>query len=310
MRAWRLTTRGEPLELVDLRDPAPGPGEVVLRTMAAGLCLTDVHIANGSLPFGPLPVVLGHEVAGVITETGPDVTEFQVGDRVAVRTGPDGPGVAYDGGFGTVVRTQADRLVTIPDGVTYEQAAVATDAGLTSYHALHDKGNIQPGMKVGIISIGGLGSFGVQIAATAGAEVTAVVRKKALATTALELGAATVVQSIDDVRDLDLIVDFVGSSETVRGSVLGVRHSGRVVVVGGQDESASIPIAVMLMNNVEIVGSNAGTNDELRQVLAMIADGSLKPLLTRIGFGEIPDSLDRLSKGGVAGRLVADMSAA
>ncbi|RSM71561.1 alcohol dehydrogenase [Kibdelosporangium aridum] len=310
MRAWRLTTRGEPLELVDLSDPAPGPGEVVLRTMAAGLCLTDVHLADGSLPWGPLPVVLGHEVAGVITETGPEVTDFQPGDRVAVRTGPDGPGVAYDGGFGTVVRTQTERLVKIPDGVTFDQAAVATDAGLTSYHALHNKGNIQPGMKVGIVSIGGLGSFGVQIAAAAGAEVTAVVRKEALAPTALELGATTVVQSIDDVHDLDLIVDFVGSGETVRGSVLGVRHSGRVVVVGGQDEAASIPVMMLIMNNVEIVGSNAGTNDELRQVLAMIADGSLKPLLTGIGFEEIPASLDRLGKGGIAGRFVADMSTA
>ncbi|ALG10093.1 zinc-binding dehydrogenase [Kibdelosporangium phytohabitans] len=310
MRAWRLTAAGQPLRLTRLPDPTAGPGEVVLRTMAAGLCQTDVSFARGTLAGAAVPIVLGHETAGVITQTGAGVEDFAVGDRVAIRTGMDAPGVTSDGGFAALVRVPAQRLVPIPDGVSFPQAAVATDAGLSSYHALHAKGGLRPGMKVGIISIGGLGSFGVQIAAAAGADVTAVVRKAALAPTARRLGATTVVRSAAELAglELDLVVDFAGYSETITGAVDGIRHSGRVVVVGIEDPVAHIPIGQLVLKNAEIVGANAGTSDELRHLLAMIADGTVTPLITTIGFDDIPGALDQLAQGGVAGRLVADMT--
>ncbi|ONI79852.1 hypothetical protein ALI144C_24285 [Actinosynnema sp. ALI-1.44] len=310
MRAWRLTATGHPLDHVELPDPTAGPGEVVLRTMAAGLCQTDLSLARGSLAGAAVPIVLGHEIAGVVTQTGAGVEEFAVGDRVAVRTGMDAPGIVSDGGFATLVRTPAQRLVAIPDRVSFAQAAVATDAGLSSYHALYAQGGLRPGMKVGIVGIGGLGSFGVQIAAAAGAEVTAVVRRPALAQTARQLGATTVVRSAADLAglDLDLVVDFAGYSETVVGALDGIRHGGRVVVVGVEDAVAHIPIGKLVLTNAEIVGANAGTSDELRHVLAMIAEGTLTPTITPIGFDEIPDGLDRLARGGIVGRLVADMT--
>nr|WP_042179551.1 zinc-binding dehydrogenase [Kibdelosporangium sp. MJ126-NF4]CEL13884.1 putative Zinc-containing dehydrogenase [Kibdelosporangium sp. MJ126-NF4]CTQ88252.1 putative Zinc-containing dehydrogenase [Kibdelosporangium sp. MJ126-NF4] len=310
MRAWRLTAIGQPLTLTDLPDPVAGPGEVVLRTMAAGLCLTDVSFSRGTLPGINPPIVLGHEIAGVITQVGPDVHAFAVGDRVAVRTGMDAPGVVSDGGFGTLVRTPAERLVAVPDSVSFPQAAVATDAGLSAYHALHDKGGLRAGMKVGVVSIGGLGSFGVQIAAAAGADVTAVVRKPALAPVARQLGATTVVRGAAELAglDLDLVVDFAGYSETIVGAVDGLRHGGRVVVVGVEEPVAHIPIGLIVGKNAEIVGSNAGTNDELRRVLAMIGEHTITPLITTIAFADIPGALDRLALGGIAGRLAADLT--
>src|SRR5699024_4886518 len=126
-------------------------GKVIIDTKVAGLCHSDVggfKDPGWMSLLSDLPVIMGHEGAGVISEIGEGVTDYQVGDRVAVcPTGPSGmaPGYAYGGGFGSKVLAPAEDLVMIPDGVSFAQAAAGTDAGMTSYHATFTKGGVKEG---------------------------------------------------------------------------------------------------------------------------------------------------------------------
>ncbi len=160
MKGWQFTKTHEPLELVEKEDPKAAPGRVVIETGAVGLCHSDVGTLEdpGWMALMHPPVIMGHENAGTIIEVGDGVTDFKVGDRVAIcPTGPSGtnPGYHYDGGFGTKIHAPAEDLVPVPDGLSIEMAASATDAGMTSYSALFNVGQAKPDMNVALIGIGG-----------------------------------------------------------------------------------------------------------------------------------------------------------
>ena len=184
-----------------------------------------------------LPVIMGHEVAGIISEVGEDVTEYQVGDKVAVcPTGPSGtaPGYAYDGGFGTKVLAPASDLVKIPEGVSFEQAAAGTDAGMTSYHATFTKGGVREGMTVGMIGIGGLGQIALEAAVAIGAKVYAVDMNPKARELAESLGAAGAYESVKEIEQFEpeVIIDFAGFDITTREALESVAFQGKVVLVG------------------------------------------------------------------------------
>lgn len=118
MRAWQLIGANQPLRLIECDDPQPGPGEVVIDVRAAGLCHSDVGFLDGTLtPLLPkLPIIPGHEVAGVVAAVGAGVADFQPGERVAIESGKAGaPGWASDGGFAAKCRTSAKTLVRLSE---------------------------------------------------------------------------------------------------------------------------------------------------------------------------------------------------
>jgi propanol-preferring alcohol dehydrogenase len=177
MKAWQFSNTNEPLVRVELPDPVVGPGEVVVRVRAAGLCHTDVGVLRDKGWLSTLayrPIVLGHEVAGEVAEVGDDVTGWAVGDRVGVcpTTSFGAPGFVTDGGLrreGQVPRhprwyrsRTASRSHSVPAG---------TDAGMTSHAAVISNGQVKSGDKVGIIGFGGLGQIGARVAVLAGANV-------------------------------------------------------------------------------------------------------------------------------------------
>ena len=132
MQAWCFTGTNEPLVLLDIDEPTPGPGEVVIDIRAAGLCHSDVGVmvdAEWMSRIPSTPIVLGHEIAGVIESVGPDVTGFKVGDRVGVcpSAGFSTPGFARHGGFTSKYLGKAGELVRMPDGLSFELAALGTD---------------------------------------------------------------------------------------------------------------------------------------------------------------------------------------
>lgn len=309
MRAWQFTTVNEPLASVELADPQPGPDDIVVETGAVGLCHSDIGFMNGTITslLGHVPIVLGHEIVGTVTAVGSDVTEFVIGDRIGIPATTDGPGTAMDGGYAQKVRVPADLPVKLPDGLSFRDAAPATCSGRTAYRAVHSAGQVESGMKVGIIGFGGLGFFGVQIALAAGATVYVSELNESRWPLATELGVKAVSKDIRDFEseELDLIIDFAGTEGTLGSAIDAIRHGGRIVEVGLGAETASVSIPNITMKEVRIVGASNGTKEEAAAILALFADGSVRPHTEEIAFDAIPEGLHRLETGQADARLIA-----
>ena len=192
MQAWRYTGAHQPLAKQEIERPRPGPGEVLVRVQAAGVCHSDLHVLEGAGP-PTVPMTLGHEGAGLIEAVGPGVTNVQPGQFVALygansegdcaacRRGEEnlcrgGPmlGLGTDGCYAEFVRCRARSAIPVPAGVTAAQAAVATDAVLTPYHALKNVARLRAGETVVILGLGGLGMNAVEVARLLGAYIIVV----------------------------------------------------------------------------------------------------------------------------------------
>ena len=311
MRAWVMDEVNADLRFEEERQkPTPGPGEVLIKVVAAGLCHSDVGYIEGIIPIiVDLPIVLGHEVSGIVEAVGEGVTEFKVGDEVAQAVkASDAPGVSRDGGFGEYVIGNVEMLVHKPANVEWSQASAATDAGVTSYSGVVVHGGVQEGMRVGILGLGGLGMTGARIAVVKGAEVIGIEPREAVWDAAKERGVSRVVKDVSELagEDLDVIVDFAGFGDTTVKAMDAVKFGGKVVLVGMGTLEFNFPSFDFITRAITLQGSTTlGRKEDLESVLQMIADGDLRIESSDITFDDIPEGIDRLAKGNVTGRLVA-----
>ncbi|WP_068395714.1 zinc-binding dehydrogenase [Kribbia dieselivorans] len=280
--------------------------------MTAGLCHSDVGVMEGVIPTPHgLPLILGHEASGVITALGPDVTGWAIGDAVVVADSiEDTPGGTHDGAYAEYFLATAARLVKLPEGMDWGQAAAATDAGLAAYTGVVVRGQVKAGDRVGIVGLGGLGLIGARIAVVLGATVYGVEPKDEPWAIAREQGVTEIVHDVSELAgaDLDVIIDFAGFGTTTTGALEAVKRFGRVVLVGlGRTE---FPFASFefVMRNIDLLGaSSQGKPEHLAAVIDMIASGDLKIAAAEVGFDEIPAGLERLKQGTVTGRLYATL---
>lgn len=314
MKGWLFSGTGIPLKLIEKEDPKATPDHVVIEVKAAGLCHSDVAALQdpGWMPLFPNgPVIMGHEFAGVVIEVGEGVTDLKVGDRVGVnpldQETREAAGYNYDGGYATKARVPAKQCVKLPDNVSFVEGAAATDAGLTSYHALFSIGQAKSGMKVGIVGVGGLGQFAVQMAMIQGCEVYAADISEAARKLAEEWGCKKVYSNVLDMKEAecDLIVDFAGFGKTTADALEAVKPRGTVVIVGMGVLQFEMNTYLMITKELKLLGSNGGTNEDLKGVYDCFATGRLKPQLTTIPFEEIDKGLEKLKNHEVKGRLVA-----
>src|SRR5881409_3719655 len=206
MRAVRFIGIGKPLEIIEIPDPQPGPDEIVVKIAACGICASDLHMMDGSLPVRtPPPVTPGHEASGTIAAVGSSVTGWSVGDRVTMYAGkpcrectacragrfdrclvPLTLGVDYDGAWADYCVVPAEACVRLPDEVSFEVGAILADCVATPFNAVVDVAQVRAGERVAVFGIGGLGTHAVQIARMAGAGFLAAIdpsegaRKRAL----------------------------------------------------------------------------------------------------------------------------------
>jgi alcohol dehydrogenase, propanol-preferring len=328
MKAWRLSADGT-FGVEDVPEPVSGAGDFVVDVHAVGMCHSDVGIIDGPgrAWIGRLPMTLGHEVSGVVSAVGPQAgTGVKVGDRVAlIGTGPqdsppgaswdggpalDAPGVNRDGGYAAKVigRAHEASYIPVPDNVSFEQAAVATDMGMTAHHAVIAVGGVRAALKVGIIGLGGLGATGARIAVLAGAEVYAAEPKDEVRDAAVAaLGVKGAVRDVLDLAglDLDVIVDFAGVGTTTAGAIEVIGAGGRIVQVGLGRVEATINTSALCTKELTLVGSLAGDKSDVAAVLGYIAAGQLAPALEIITFDQIGEAIQRLRAGQVTGRFVA-----
>ncbi|MCI9468067.1 MAG: alcohol dehydrogenase catalytic domain-containing protein [Oscillospiraceae bacterium] len=315
MIGWEFQHTHEPLKLVEKPDPVPEADMVVVDVKACGLCHSDVGaLDDESWQNLVWPnTYLGHEFAGLISAVGSEVKNFKVGDRVGVCPTKDSRGqnpsyFGRDGAYATKAVAPEERLVHIPEGVSFVDAAAATDAGMTSYHAIMVAGGMKPGTKIGIIGIGGLGQWGVRAAVLKGGEVYVATRNPEAQKIALDMGAKAAVSTPKELKEFncEMIVDFAGGETTTSEAINAVAEYGRVVLVGMATMSECN--AYDLINNRRrLIGSGGGDCEDIEELYRMIASGDLVPRTEVISFDEIPAGLDRLRQGGLTRRLVAVM---
>ena len=210
---------GAPLYVKDVPIPTIGDDQVLVKVGSCGVCYTDVKIwkGTGNL-FAPLPHVLGHEIAGTVTELGRNAKGVQKGDRVLVyvydtcgfceycKTGKDNECVNKVGYFGgnrwggyvEYVAVRQDNLVKLPENLSFEDAAPLADAGITPYHAIVDRAKVRVNETALLVGMGGLALTGLQILKAAGARVVAVSRTQSKLEMAKELGADLVINTSND----------------------------------------------------------------------------------------------------------------
>ena len=248
MKAAILREFKAPLSIEDVAQPCPDAHEVLIEVEACGVCHSDLHVADGDWPqFVPItkrPLILGHEIAGRVVEKGASVHLLEVGDRVGVpwvywtcgecdfcREGNENlcakqkiTGVTVDGGYAEFVKVPASHATKIPDGLSSIDAAPLFCAGVTVYRALkHAK--IQPGQRLAVFGVGGLGHLAVQIGVGLGAIVTAVDVSDEKLAHAKSLGASTTLNS--DNRKCRQRIAASGRSSCCAGYLgreKGVRH--------------------------------------------------------------------------------------
>ncbi|WP_396221645.1 alcohol dehydrogenase catalytic domain-containing protein, partial [Gemmatimonas sp.] len=267
MRAVRLRAPGHPVEDADIPMPPCGPGDVLVRVRAAGICHSDVHYRAGRSRVEPLPLTLGHEVAGEIAAVGEHVRDLRVGDPVCLhylvicghcddcRAGREqfcatGKMLGHftDGGWAEYIAVPARNAVPLPPRVPFAQGAVMMCSSATSLHALR-KGRLAAGETVLVVGAGGLGMSAVQLARALGAaDVIAVDRDAAKLALAERFGARTIqaadltpdevvaqVRAMTNGRGVDVALELVGKPVTMRTALQSLAPLGRAVVVGLSD---------------------------------------------------------------------------
>ena len=308
MKAYLLSGSDTQLRLINVEKPKPSAGEVLIEVQACGICHSDCHIINGSgAAWVQRPRILGHEVAGKVVALGDGAPEDLLGKSVAVALVPPATaiGLDFDGGYAEFAAAPVHTLVPLPANVSFEQAAVATDAVLTAYHAVVSEAGIDASTTVAVIGLGGLGSIGLRVAALQGARVFGIDIDKSKFEAALNNGAESCFTNLSMAKDVtfDVIVDFVGVTDTMAAALGVVRPRGRIVLVGLGSKELTIPSFPIVFKQVEIRGSLGGTKDELVTALALISAGKLAPVLEEVPFLSLNESFHRLEEGRVTGRL-------
>ena len=315
MSAWQWSGTGRPLELNEVAVATPGPDEVLVRVRAAGMCHSDVGELDEPSWVENItrnPITLGHEIAGEVVAMGAEVAHVRKGDRVGVYPmGRTVPGYSRDGGYAAYVVAPAEDLVPMPEGLAFDLAALGTDAGMTSHHAVVEVAGVGAGHRVGIIGLGGLGQVGARIAVLRGAEVHAADISPDAQALGDRLGVASVVASADELRgrDLDVVIDFAGFGTTTAAAVGAIRVGGTIVMVGLGSVSTTLNTADVIHRKAHVIGSSGGTREDIARVYEHLAAGEIAPVVEHQGFDQVPDGIDRLRAGTVTGRLVVLMGA-
>jgi propanol-preferring alcohol dehydrogenase len=343
MRAIRLLRWQSEPELVAVPDPVPGPGEVLLKVTAAGLCHSDLHIMDwpaGTLPY-QLPFTLGHETAGTVAALGAGARGVAEGDRVLVHArwgcgtcwhclqgmengcertarelGGHGGGVGRDGGLADYMIVPSARYLVPIGDLDPVAAAPLSDAALTPYHAI--KGSLavlRPGAAVVVIGVGGIGHLAVQLLrALSQARVVAVdVRDEALRL-AREAGAHAAVPggelTAEQLREQTgpagaaVVLDCVASDATLALAAGVVAQGGRIVYVGRG--GGSLPVSPRTLPfECSVLIPTWGTLPELVEVVALAQAGAIRTEVQRFKLDEAVEAYDRLRRGVVRGRAVA-----
>jgi alcohol dehydrogenase, propanol-preferring len=349
MKAMVLHGVGQPLVLEDVPVPKVGPNDVLVRVRACGIGLTVVNMIATPGRVTSYPRIPGHEIAGEVVKVGEEVTSVRTGQRVTnhfyltcaqcrmCRSGretlclhPGGNvGAACDGGYAEYVKLPARNVVAIPDGVSEVDAAVASDAIATPYHACRKEARIGPGDDVLIIGAGGgVGIHMVQMARLCGGRVLAAdigedklaLARQAGADVSLDVRDGDLVAKVmaaTERRGADAAIDVVGSRDTLTGAMRSLGMGGRLVIIGtkpqavyGADPSFTVNPVEFLHRGLELHSSRYVTLSEIEQTLELVRQGRIKPVVTRLfELAEVQQAHDLIKNNQTMGRVAMTIPA-
>jgi propanol-preferring alcohol dehydrogenase len=335
MKAAILHEFKTPLAIEDVEQPQPEAHEVLIEIEACGVCHSDLHVADGDwpqlVPVTKRPLILGHEIAGRVVEKGASVKHVEVGDRVGVPwvywtcgecdfccEGNENlcakqkiTGVTVDGGYAEFVKVPASHATKIPNELSSVDAAPLFCAGVTVYRALkHAK--IQPGQRLAVFGVGGLGHLAVQMALGLGAIVTAIdvsdeklAHAKTLGASAtLNAATANVVKELRRAGGVHTALVTSAAKKAYDTAFPSIRPTGTLLVVGLPSEPICFPPIMMAATEVHIQASSVGTREDLREVLALGAAGKVRCQTATRPLAQVNEVLEQLRHGQVSGRIV------
>ena len=347
MRAMVLEQFGAPLKLKDVPRPKPGPNEALIKVRVCGAGLTVVIMIATPGRIKTYPRIPGHEIAGEIVEVGSEVN-LKVGQRVTnhyyltcgncryCRSGREtlcenfrgNVGNGCDGGYAEYCVLPERNLVRIPDGVTDLEAAVASDAIATPYHACHAEAQISPGDNVLIIGAGGgVGIHMVQMARLCGGRVIAAEVGEEKMELAKTMGADEVIdarrgevakqaRALTGGRGVDAAIDIVGNAQTLQASLESLGPGGRMVIIGskpasvyGEDPTFKVNPQEFMRQAQEIHGSRYVNNSEIERVLELVKHKKIKAVVNKtFPLEDAEKAHELLRKNAIAGRAALIVS--
>ena len=341
MISYQTTTFGAPLIEVESKTPEPQGTEVLIKTMACGVCHSDIHMHEGvfdlgggkQLEVGREGMILGHEIFGEVIALGPDAEDAEIGDRrvvfpwigcgkcAACKRGDEqlctpgcALGIAHAGGFADYVLVPHSRYLFDKGDVPDSLAATYACSGLTAYGALKKIGELHEGDDIVIIGAGGVGMMAIQIARALGMDpiVVDIDEDKLRAVRVLGVNRvynSSELQTAKEIRKATggayAALDFVGAEASVSYGLSCLRKGGMLIVVGLYGGSLTIPIPFIPMNARIIQGSYVGGLEDMGELMAMVRQGKIAPIeITERPLKEVNQALIDLKAGNVCGRQV------
>ena len=341
-KAYATHSANAPLIFTPIQRREPGPHDVEMEILFCGVCHSDIHTARSEWGPAKYPCVPGHEIVGRVTRVGAGVTRFKVGDTSAVGCMVDscrtcsscaqglenyctnGATYTYNspdrhlnahtlGGYSSSIVVDENYVLRVPAGLDLAATAPLLCAGITTYSPLRHW-NAGPGMKVGIIGLGGLGHMGVKFARTFGAHVVLFTTSPKKVEDGLNLGAHEVVLSTDAAAmkrhksSFDLILDCVSAQHDVNDYLQLVKLNGTLTLVGLPEHPFPVRAFDLVGQRRSLAGSGIGSIAETQEMLDFCAQHGILPEIEMIPMDRINEAWERMIRQDVRYRFVIDMA--
>lgn len=335
------TSTTGPLERGMITRRAVGANDVLIEIAWAGICHSDIHTVRGAWGAPRLPLTVGHEIVGVVTEAGSEVTRHKVGDRVGIGCmvnscrkcksclagqeqfcyegntptygALDLDGTVTQGGYSTHIVANADFVLSVPDAIPFEKAAPLLCAGITTYTPLKQWG-VGPGTRVAIVGLGGLGHVAVKIAVALGAEVSVISRTLSKQADGLALGATNYYATNDPqtmeklANSFDFILTTVSEAFDANTYLDLLDFGGKLVTVAASTTPITITEFTLQANNRAMSASKYGGIAQTQEMLEFCAEHGITPEVEIISADQVNEAWDRVLKSDVRFRFVIDIS--
>ena len=332
---------GQPLVRTTIEVRTPGAHDVAIDIKFSGICHSDIHQARDEWDVGLFPMVPGHEIAGIVSAVGSDVTRYRVGDRVGVGCFVDScrecanclageeqyclkgevgtynsryyDGTPTNGGYSTAVVVDENFVLGIPEGIELSAAAPLLCAGITLYSPLKNW-NAGPGKKVAILGMGGLGHMGVKIAHALGAEVTVLSQTLSKQEDGLRFGADHYYATSDPItfteleNHFDLIVNTVAANLDMERYLQLLALDGTLVHVGIPTEPDSVKMFWLASQRRSIAGSKIGGIRQTQEMLDFCAAHGIGADIELISVDQVNEAYERVVRSDVRYRFVIDVA--
>ncbi|GBE66310.1 NADP-dependent alcohol dehydrogenase C [Mycobacterium sp. MFM001] len=340
--AYAATSATAPLTKTTIERRDPGPHDVAIDIKFAGICHSDIHTVKAEWGQPNYPVVPGHEIAGVVSAVGSEVTKYKVGDRVGVGCFVDScrecssclaglqqyckgsgmittyNGVGRDGqptqgGYSQAIVVDENYVLRIPDALPLDAAAPLLCAGITLYSPLRHW-NAGPGKRVAVIGLGGLGHMGVKLGKAMGAEITVLSQSLKKMEDGLRLGASHYYATSDPDtfkklrNSFDLILNTVSANLDLGEYLKLLDVDGTLVELGIPEHPMPVPAFALALMRRSLTGSNIGGIPETQEMLNFCAEHGVTPEIEVIEADYVNEAYERVLASDVRYRFVIDAS--